>query len=244
MRVDTVAVTGTPPQWARETPVIAHLSAAGPVALTHSVTALTGPNGSGKSTLLEAVARAYGFPLTGGTHGAQLPGPRGDLYGSIAVTGEPRAKAGYFLRSETHNGTASSYGEFLRRSHGESILEATSRFTPEGLYILDEPEAGLSAVSQMALLAQLHAIAAAGAQVLMVTHSPILLAVPGAEIFEVRRASGTGAGTGAGTGTECVRGVSVEETIPFRAMRDFLADPAEIAEFMAARAEDIFPAQR
>ena len=92
----------------------------------------------------------------------------------------------------------------------------------------------------MALLAQLHAIAAAGAQVLMVTHSPILLAVPGAEIFEVRRASGTGAGTG----TECVRGVSVEETIPFRAMRDFLADPAEIAEFMAARAEDIFPAQR
>lgn len=238
MRVDTVAVAGTPPQWAREAPVIEHLAANGPVTLTRAVTALTGPNGSGKSTLLEAVARAYGFPLTGGTHGAQLPGPRGDLYGSIAVTGDGRAKAGYFLRSETHNATAGSYGAFLGRSHGESILEATSRFAPDGLYVLDEPEAGLSAVSQMALLAQLHGLAAAGAQVLMVTHSPILLAVPGAEIFEVRSAPGTG------TGTECARGVFAEETIPFRAMRDFLADPAGIAEFMAAHAEDVFPAQR
>ena len=71
----------------------------------------------------------------------------------------------------------------------------------------------------MALLVMLHDLAAAGAQIIMVTHSPVLLAIPGAEIIEI-------------TDGGIARGVNVEDTTTFRAMRDFLADPAGIAEYM------------
>ena len=104
-------------------------------------------------------------------------------------------------------------------------MELTSRLIPDALYLLDEPESGLSPVAQMALVAQVHALGEAGAQVIVVTHSPIVLGVPGAEIVEVGE-----------QGMD--RGLAVEDTLAFRAMRDFLADPEGIAEYMADWAED------
>ena len=89
---------------------------------------------------------------------------------------------------------------------------------------MDEPESGLSAVAQMALLAQLHALAEQDAQVIMVTHSPILTAVPGAQLLEVD--------------DDGIHKREVEETMAFRAMRDFLEDPYGIAEFMVQWASD------
>lgn len=223
MHLHTVTLRGEIPAWAAATPALAAL-ASEPLDFTHPVTAITGPNGSGKSTLLEAIARAYGFPLRGGTYGVEAAGPADPLFGALTLRLGDVAKSGYFLRSETHNYVAQKYGEFLARSHGESILDLTYRFMPNGLYLLDEPEAGLSPISQMALLAQVHSLADAGAQFIMVTHSPILLAVPGAEIIELDDAHLT-------------RGHELEETIPYRAMRDFLADPHGIAEYMADWAE-------
>jgi predicted ATPase len=69
-------------------------------------------------------------------------------------------------------------------SHGQSFLKLfQSRFVPGGLYLLDEPEAPLSPQSQLALLAMLGDMVAQGGQFVIATHSPILLAYPGARIY-------------------------------------------------------------
>jgi len=77
------------------------------------------------------------------------------------------------------------YGRDLdANSHGESFLKLfQSRFVPEGLYLLDEPEAPLSPQSQLALIAMIDDMLAQDAQFIIATHSPILLAFPGARIY-------------------------------------------------------------
>ncbi|MET3944671.1 AAA family ATPase [Corynebacterium mucifaciens] len=207
------------PQWALDAPAVAHVAKFG-FPLTNPVTLITGANGVGKSTLLEGIARAWGFAVEGGTWGVGKAGAHDPMFGALELRTGPRAKAGYFLRGETHTRVT----QFGGRSHGESVLELTSRFIPNALYLLDEPESGLSAVAQRALLSQLHALAEADAQVIAVTHSPIVLGVPGAEIVQIDE-----------HGIE--RGLAVEDTLAYRAMRDFLEDPHGIAEYMADWAE-------
>lgn len=77
------------------------------------------------------------------------------------------------------------YGKDLdANSHGESFLKLfQSRFVPAGLYLLDEPEAPLSPQRQLALLAMVKEMVAQDAQFIIATHSPILMAYPGAQIF-------------------------------------------------------------
>ena len=70
------------------------------------------------------------------------------------------------------------------RSHGESFLAFfRDRLRRRGLFVLDEAEAALSPLRQLAFLALLREAERAGAQVLMATHSPIVLAYPGATIL-------------------------------------------------------------
>ena len=72
------------------------------------------------------------------------------------------------------------------QSHGQSFLAlASNRFGGEGIFVLDEPEAALSVSGCLALLSIIARAAAAGAQFLIATHSPILLACPGARIYEL-----------------------------------------------------------
>jgi predicted ATPase len=74
------------------------------------------------------------------------------------------------------------------QSHGESFLSFFgARFTGPGLYLLDEPDTALSAQSTLGLIAMLKAMVAEGAQFLIATHSPILLAFPGAAIIDFDR---------------------------------------------------------
>jgi predicted ATPase len=77
------------------------------------------------------------------------------------------------------------YGADLdANSHGESFLKLfQARFAPDGLYLLDEPEAPLSPTSQLALLAMMREMVGRGGQFIVATHSPILLAYPGATIW-------------------------------------------------------------
>ena len=73
-----------------------------------------------------------------------------------------------------------------RRSHGAAFLALLeSRTTERGLWVLDEPESALSFRSSLRLLALLHGIPAAGSQVLLATHSPVLAAIPGATVYEL-----------------------------------------------------------
>jgi len=106
------------------------------------------------------------------------------------------------------------YGADLdANSHGESFLKLfQSRFVPGGLYVLDEPEAPLSPQSQLALLAMLGEMVAQDAQFVIATHSPILLAFPGARIYSFDSVP--------------VSEVAYEELDHVVLTRDFLNDPA------------------
>jgi predicted ATPase len=71
------------------------------------------------------------------------------------------------------------------RSHGEAFLHFfEQRLVPGGLYLLDEPEAPLSPLRQLAFLALLKRFVAQDCQFLITTHSPILMAFPGAALLD------------------------------------------------------------
>ncbi len=80
---------------------------------------------------------------------------------------------------------ADRYGEDPdARSHGETFLNLLEqRLVVEGLYFLDEPEAPLSPLRQLSLISLLKQVVADGSQLVICTHSPILMAFPGAEIL-------------------------------------------------------------
>lgn len=86
-------------------------------------------------------------------------------------------------------GVQTSYGgrSLHERSHGESFLAlVTERFGADGMYVLDEPEAALSPQRQLALLAELDRLARRErSQLVVATHSPILLAYPHARIYQL-----------------------------------------------------------
>lgn len=70
------------------------------------------------------------------------------------------------------------------RSHGEAFLDLfKSRLVPQGLFLLDEPEAALSPQSQLAFLSMVKDVVDKGGQFIIATHSPLLMAIPGARIF-------------------------------------------------------------
>ena len=161
------------------------------------VTFLVGENGSGKSTLLEAVAVAYGFNPEGGTlnYSFSTYDSHSELHNALRlVRSFNKAKWGYFLRAESFYNVASAEEEYTRiqgipqhyheKSHGESFLSVIQKnFGKNGLYFLDEPEAALSPQRQLTLLLEISKCARNGSQFIIVTHSPILLGFPDAEIL-------------------------------------------------------------
>jgi predicted ATPase len=169
------------------------------------VTLLAGENGSGKSTIIEALAEAIGFAPEGGEleRLGELPAvPRAVLGGALApILTDTKPRNGYHLRAESFFNVAklidsdavlspdvSIYGgvPLHEQSHGESFLAlAANRFGAEGFYLLDEPEAALSVSGALALLAVIARAATQGAQFIIATHSPILLACPYARVYEL-----------------------------------------------------------
>ena len=168
------------------------------ISFTHSVTFFVGENGSGKSTLLEAIAIAYGFNPEGGTRNYSFStyDSHSELCSALRLSRGVRcAGYGYFLRAESFYNVATKEEEYSRgpggrpqhfheKSHGESFLAlAQNSFRANGLYLLDEPEAALSPQRQLTLLMEIDRCAKEDSQFIIVTHSPILLGLPGAEIL-------------------------------------------------------------
>ena len=164
------------------------------------VTILVGENGTGKSTIVEAIAMAYGLSPEGGSTGAMHSTrvTESDLWASLLVERSAGLrKWGYFLRAETMHGLYSYLEDhpgkepdpdFHRLSHGESFMAmlATRRFQQGGFFVLDEPEAGLSFVSQLTLIGQLAELVAEGrTQLVIATHSPVLARLPGATLLQL-----------------------------------------------------------
>lgn len=161
------------------------------------VTFFVGENGSGKSTLLEAIAVAYGFNPEGGSRNYRFStyDSHSQLYSAIRLhRGIKRMGWGYFLRAESFYNVATREMDYAdadhpskqyhEKSHGESFLAlAQDQFRPNGLYLLDEPEAALSPQRQLAFLIELNECVREGSQFIIASHSPILLGMPDAEIF-------------------------------------------------------------
>ena len=161
------------------------------------ITIFAGENGTGKSTLLEAMAIAYGFNPEGGTKNYMFSthDSHSELHNAVKIIrGFLKEKYGYFLRAESFYNVATMEEEYEdinhpsekyhEKSHGESFLALSlKQIRPNGLYFLDEPEAALSPQRQLSLLAHIYRCATEGAQFFIVSHSPILLGIPGAEII-------------------------------------------------------------
>ncbi|MCZ9309040.1 AAA family ATPase [Corynebacterium uberis] len=214
-------------------PAALHALTQRPLKLRAPVTILSGDNGAGKSTLLEAIARAMGFHGRGGPRGMLVTQTHEtqDVHDYLRISRGGSPRDGYFLRGETHLDIARTYRDdiegapdLLARSHGESVMHILRhRCGGDGLYIFDEPEDGLSVLRQLEALGIIATLARAGSQVLMATHSPILLAVPDAQIVEL---TSTG-----------IRAQSYEQTQAVRDAREFLSDPEGTAEFLSAEEE-------
>ncbi|GIG61098.1 ABC transporter, ATP-binding protein [Longispora fulva] len=183
-------------QWPMTVPAVAQIFREG-LTFDRPVTFLVGENGSGKSTVLEGIAEAYGLDGRTGHAGRRYaqddePGVLGARMRLIRTRQGSRMLGrrakGFFLRAET------AYEQFVKMgyatpdvvSHGESVLQVLDgRFTDVGLYLLDEPEDGLSFSSCLRLLAQFSLLVEEGAQVICATHSPLVAAYPGAAVLEV-----------------------------------------------------------
>ena len=169
------------------------------------VTFFVGENGIGKSTFIEALAVALNLPAEGGTENFRYntKNTTSNLsdYLRVGKYNKPRTK--FFLRAESfynfssevqrlveEDGYAalySSYGGNLHEcSHGESFLKLVeNRFSENGLYILDEPEAALSPQRQMSLLYLIDKLAKEGSQFIIATHSPILISYREGKILDL-----------------------------------------------------------
>ncbi|MCR5121832.1 MAG: AAA family ATPase [Ruminococcus sp.] len=166
--------------------------------LQRRVTFFVGENGTGKSTMLEALAVSCGFNPEGGTMNYHFStyDSHSELCDALRlIRSIRRPAAGYFLRAESFYNVATAdeeYGklpggvshDLHKMSHGESFLTiALNNFRADGIYFLDEPEAALSPQRQMALMLTIAKAANNGAQFVIATHSPIILALPDAEII-------------------------------------------------------------
>lgn len=195
------------------------------------VTYFVGENGSGKSTLLQAITRKCNIMIW---HGDRRPrvnyNPHEEaLHRFISVEWADQTVPGSFFASQTFRNFAQILDEWaatdpgllsyfggqslMSQSHGQSLMAFfRSRFKIKGLYFLDEPETALSPRSQLDLLDLLTRLSRQGlAQFIIATHSPILMACPGARIYNFDQMP--------------VNPIYYRETEHFRVYKDFMADP-------------------
>ena len=192
------------------------------------VTFFIGENGSGKSTLLRAIARGCSIHIWEEHEGRRDPRNRYEdlLYKSLRIEGTEGKITGSFFASEIFRYFAEvldqwgisdtgclryfGSGSLLLKSHGESHMTFfKNRFARKGLFLLDEPENALSPKTQLELVQLLRQFCRRGdVQFIIATHSPILLALPEAEIYSFNAAP--------------IWKVEYEDTDYFRIYRDFL----------------------
>jgi predicted ATPase len=202
--------------------------------LRGKVTFFVGENGSGKSTLLEAVAKCCGFNPEGGgrDHQYRSGDEPGDLAEALRLSWSPKVTDGFFMRAESFYNfatyldqvsTLERYGgrSLHHQSHGESFLALFANRFDRGIYLLDEPEAALSPQRQLSFLKIIHDLELGGrAQFLIASHSPILLAYPGATLLSLDGGR--------------IREVQYQETDHYILTRQFLESPERFFKHLFA----------
>ena len=221
-------------------PVIKYLAEEGHLPFSSAVTFFVGENGTGKSTLLEAIAVSFGFNAEGGSRNFKFStnDTHSELWRHLTIVKRARPHDGFFLRAESLYNVATNIDELDRQpslgpplidsyggvslheqSHGESFLSIVqNRFGGNGIYLLDEPEAALSPMRIMTLMAEIDSLVKQGSQFIIATHSPILMTFPSAEIFEFSQ-----------DGIKCV---NYRETEHYQITKRFLDEPERMLKYL------------
>jgi predicted ATPase len=196
------------------------------------ITIIAGENGVGKSTLLEGIAVLAGYDQAGGgkgyhpvDHSNAREESGGELSNALRASWLPKVTRGWFFRAESFFSVAryldevgSADADFLSYSHGEGFMRFfEERCQRQGIYFFDEPESALSPARQIEFLKLLHRMENSKiCQVVMATHSPMLMAYPTARLLRLTKYA--------------LEPVTVEQTDHFRVMREFYQDPRSFVE--------------
>jgi predicted ATPase len=197
------------------------------------VTIIVGENGTGKSTLLEGIAALAGYDEAGGgkgympvDHSWALEKMGGQLSSALRASWLPKITNGWFFRAESFFSAARYLDEmarkyplggpppdFLSHSHGEGFLRFfEERCQRQGIFIFDEPESALSPSRQIAFLKLMRRMEDIGhCQIIMATHSPVLMAYPSATLLRLTKYG--------------LEPVTVKDTDHYKVMREFCEDP-------------------
>ena len=201
-----------------------------------SITIIVGENGTGKSTLLEGIAVLAGYDEAGGgkgympvDHSEAVEAMGGRLSSAFRASWLPKVTNGWFFRAESFFSVAryldqagSPYADFLSHSHGEGFMRFfEERCQRQGIYIFDEPESALSPSRQMEFLKLMRRMENSDhCQIIMATHSPMLMAYPDARLLRLSKYG--------------LEPVTVKETDHYKVMREFCEDPAGFVEGVMA----------
>ena len=202
------------------------------------LTIIIGDNGSGKSTLLEAIAELAGFGKLGGGKDHQVfdsdPWEEESGHSLAQFMGAswlPKMTSGWFFRAESFFGLSNFLEQaahdvnalgpdYLSHSHGEGFMRFfRERGSRKGLFIFDEPESALSPHRQFEFIKHLlEQVSLGNVQAIIATHSPILMALPGARLLQLDRGG--------------LNETSFRETAHFRLYREFFMDPEGTVQAM------------
>jgi predicted ATPase len=200
------------------------------------ITIIVGENGAGKSTLLEGIAVLAGYDQAGGgkgympvDHSNALETSGGDLSKALRASWLPKITNGWFFRAESFfsvaryldeasRGAGGGPPDFLSYSHGEGFMRFfEERCQRQGIFIFDEPESALSPYRQIEFLRLLQRMEQSTiCQVIIATHSPLLMAYPSARLLRLTKYG--------------LDAVTVEQTDHYKVMREFYQDPAGFVE--------------
>jgi predicted ATPase len=203
-----------------------------------AITIIVGENGTGKSTLLEGIAALAGYDGAGGgkgymtvDHSDALEAMGGELSEALRASWLPKITKGWFFRAESFFSVAryldkaardDPFGgpppDFLSHSHGEGFLRFfEERCQRQGIFIFDEPESALSPVRQIEFLKLLQMMDKSDRiQVIMATHSPMLMAYPNATLLRLTKYG--------------LEPTTVEATDHYKTLREFFEDPKGFVE--------------
>jgi predicted ATPase len=203
-----------------------------------AITIIVGENGTGKSTLLEGIAVLAGYDEAGGgkgympvDHANAVEKMGGTLSAALRASWLPKITNGWFFRAESFFSVAryldkaalddpfpSPPPDFLSHSHGEGFLRFfEERCQKQGIFIFDEPESALSPARQIEFLKLMRRMDQIGhCQIIMATHSPVLMAYPNATLLRLTKYG--------------LEPVTVRETDHYKVLREFCDDPEGFVE--------------
>lgn len=219
------------------------------LSFTAPLTFFVGENGSGKSTIIEAIADKCRLPVEGGGRSEldtrpDSDQPRSEFARALIAAFFHRVHDGFFVRAENlvrfadlleqrerdpdfHGNPYRAYGgrSMHQQSHGEAFLSLFQhRLQSGGVIVMDEPESALSPQRQLSLLAILYQFVQAGnTQIVIATHSPILMTFPGASLLEVSEHG--------------INPIPLEDTSHYQITRGILANPEQYWKHLRADSE-------